>query len=258
MADRGPAAEQPDHARTRTRARVAVEREGLSVASTHAQVRQAILDGTLTPGSVISQVQLAERLLVSRTPLREALRLLETEGLIHAEPNRRVRVSELSVTDLEQIYAMRISLEVMAVHVTVPVLAPVQAAKLEACNREMARCADRQDYDSWHEPHQAFHAQLVEAAGARVVGVIAQLSDHAERYRRAYTTAVPSAWGRGTDEHRLIQEAATSGNTPATARLLARHYTRVALSTVALLAPEYEPRTVRQALMIALGGDHAN
>src|SRR4051794_25068471 len=61
------------------------------------QLRRAILDGTLAPGSWVSQVQLAAKLSISRTPLREALRLLQNEGLVHADFNRRVRVRDLSI-----------------------------------------------------------------------------------------------------------------------------------------------------------------
>src|SRR5689334_13784123 len=68
-----------------------------------------ILAGELDPGKAISQIKLAERLGVSRTPLREALRMLERDGLVHAEPNRRVRVTPVSVDDLEQLYALRVT-----------------------------------------------------------------------------------------------------------------------------------------------------
>ena len=57
----------------------------------HARLRQLILDGTLPPGSLLSQLQLSRALGVSRTPLREALRMLQEEGLVDAEPNQRAR-----------------------------------------------------------------------------------------------------------------------------------------------------------------------
>ena len=67
------------------------------------RVRNAILDGELAPGAVMSQVALAEELGISRTPLREALRMLQSERLVEAEPNRRVRVAPMSPRDMEEL-----------------------------------------------------------------------------------------------------------------------------------------------------------
>jgi GntR family transcriptional regulator, rspAB operon transcriptional repressor len=67
------------------------------------QLRSKILLGELAPGATFSQVQLASQLGISRTPLREAVRLLQTEGLLDSEPNRRVRVSPLTTEDFEDL-----------------------------------------------------------------------------------------------------------------------------------------------------------
>jgi DNA-binding GntR family transcriptional regulator len=89
-------------------------RDGLNVAVVHDQLRQAILRGDVPPGPATSQLVLARELGVGRTPLREALRMLQSEGLVISEPNRRVRIAELSIADAEELYVMRILLE--AVH----------------------------------------------------------------------------------------------------------------------------------------------
>src|SRR5437588_4287074 len=94
----------------------------LSTELVHARLRDGILRGEFDPRVPISQVQLAARLGVSRTPLREALRMLQREGLIDSEPNRRVRVAELSVVDLEQLYAARIVIEALGTRIAVPSL----------------------------------------------------------------------------------------------------------------------------------------
>src|SRR5437899_11996058 len=92
----------------------------LSTEVVHDRLRSSFLRGELDPTVPLSQVQLAARLGVSRTPLREALRMLQREGLIYSEPNRRVRVAELSVADLEQLYAARVLVEALSVRLTVP------------------------------------------------------------------------------------------------------------------------------------------
>src|SRR5438552_17509596 len=104
----------------------------LSTEVVHDRLRESILKGEFDPRVPISQVQLAARLGVSRTPLREALRMLQREGLIDSEPNRRVRVAALSVTALEQLYATRIVVEALAVRVAVPKLRPADCAEMRS------------------------------------------------------------------------------------------------------------------------------
>src|SRR4249919_562785 len=109
----------------------------LSTEVVHDRLRESILRGEFDPRVPLSQVQLAARLGVSRTPLREALRMLQREGLIDSEPNRRVRVTELSVADLEQLYAGRVMIEALAVRLTVPRYTTEDVAELRAALREM-------------------------------------------------------------------------------------------------------------------------
>ena len=87
----------------------------------HAYLRECILDGTLTPGTKLSQVTLSEQLGVSRTPLREALRMLQEEGLVEIEPNQRTRVAGLDPQELDEIYARRILMETLALSMTSPI-----------------------------------------------------------------------------------------------------------------------------------------
>jgi DNA-binding GntR family transcriptional regulator len=226
--------------------------DGTGLAGVHQRLLDAIVDGRLAPGATLSQVQLAHQLGVSRTPLREALRLLERDGLIHAEANRRVVVAPLSAADLEEVYAMRITLESLAVNLSVPALSDADVVAMQHDWDEMERFAAAEDYPSWHEPHQRFHDRLTSQAGRQVRRTIDQLSFHAERYRRAYTIQVPMAWERGLEEHRNILRAVANSDPRQAASELARHYARVALSTVALISPEHDPRTVRTALQLVL------
>src|SRR5260370_27443333 len=89
-------------------------RDGQNVAMAYDRLRTAILKGEIAAGAAPSQVVLARELGVSRTPLREALRLLEREGLILSEPNRRARVAQFSISDLQELYLTSISLEAVA------------------------------------------------------------------------------------------------------------------------------------------------
>ncbi len=214
----------------------------------HARVRQAILQGELAAGSVLKQGQLSEALDVGRTPLREALRLLEREGLVEAQPQRRARVADFSVEDLEQLYAMRIELEALAIRFTVLRLTEADLRSLEDNLTLMEEFARVEDYEGWQIPHRNFHFGLVAYAGDRMFKLMSQLSDHAERYRHVYTVETPRGWAKGIPEHRAILGAARARDPLASAEQLARHYGTVSLSLIALMAPEYEPALLRTAL----------
>ena len=90
--------------------------------SLHEYLRRLILDGAIPNGASISQVELAERLGVSRTPLREAMRMLQAEGIVQSEHNRRTHVTALDVGDIDTVYGSRVLLEATGVLVTVPLL----------------------------------------------------------------------------------------------------------------------------------------
>ena len=131
-------------------------------------MREAILEGEIAPGTIMSQVALADDLGVSRTPLREALRMLQSEGLVDAQANRRVTVRPISATDLEELVVMRVALETEAVRLSVDRLQPEDIAALEGRLAEMAHFAEAKDYERWQAPHTAFHRGLTAPAGARV------------------------------------------------------------------------------------------
>ncbi len=223
-----------------------------NVARVHKRVREAIVSGELPAEAVLSQVRLAERLGVSRIPLREALRLLEREGLVESEVNHRVRVKPLSVSDLEQLYAMRIQLEALTVRLTVPSFGSEDLARLEECLVRMDEFARVEDYEGWEIPHRAFHAALVAHAGDRLEGTLSELYDHAERYRRAFMLETSRAWDKSMAEHREIFEVCREGDPVSASERLARHYSVTALSLSAAMAPEHEPLAVRTALRMVM------
>jgi DNA-binding GntR family transcriptional regulator len=212
----------------------------------HRTIREAILDGRLPPGTTMSQVTLADELGVSRTPLREALRMLQNEGLVHSELNRRVRVGELSISDLEQLYAIRLPLEAAALRLSLPAMTPEHGARLEGHMAEMAHFADEQDYTRWYIPHRAFHEALVAGAGQRVRDLLAELFDHAERYRRFHMGR--SFSDRTQAEHRAILDAVKAGDANIAAARLTEHLARSAITVIEILEPDYDAVALNQAL----------
>ena len=215
------------------------------------RVRGAILDGEITPGTTMSQVALADELGISRTPLREALRMLQSEGLVRAEPNRRVRVAAASARDLEELYVMRVTLEAEAIRLAVPRMAAEDIARLEGYNAEMAHFAEVKDYRRWVVPHRAYHRALTGPAGERCNALMGQLFDHSERYRRLHIGHGPSAWA--TKDHRAILDACKESDREKAGRLLANHFARTAFELVEHLEPGYEPALLRETLADVAG-----
>jgi DNA-binding GntR family transcriptional regulator len=221
----------------------------------HHQLREAILHGRLEAGAIMSQVQLAREFGVSRTPLREALRMLQREGLVEGEANRRVRVAPFSLADLEELYALRIVNEALGIRLTVPHMNSDDDAFLDRALEVMARSANERELDVWEGHHRAFHRRLVVHAGARQRRLLEELSDHSERYRRLYVTHDPRAWAAGSAEHEAIVAACHARDAPLASTRLARHLSRTALSVLTTVAPEHEPAAVRSALRSASGTD---
>jgi GntR family transcriptional regulator, rspAB operon transcriptional repressor len=225
---------------------MAEEPNGLGTEAVYQRVREAILEGEIAPGATMSQVVLAEELGISRTPLREALRMLQSEGLVDAERNRRVRVAPVSAADLEALYVMRVTLESEAIRLAVPRMSAEDLARLEGYSAEMAHFATVKDYRRWGVPHQAFHRALTAPAGTRLETLLAQLFDHAERYRRMHIGHGPSAWA--TKDHRAILDACKACDREAAGRLLAEHLARTAFELVTHLDPGYEPELLRETV----------
>jgi DNA-binding GntR family transcriptional regulator len=234
--------------------------DGDTASAEHAYVslRGLILDGVLEPGEPLSQVRLSQLLGVSRTPLREAVRLLQMEGLLTSEFNRRVRVAPIGPERYEDLYAMRIALEPLAVLLTVEQLTPAEIDALQASLAEVDEAASRQDFPAVRRPHRAFHMGLVQHAGADLRARVADLWDHAERFRVLYNRRVAStdsAHAVSRSEHHAILDAAREGHAVRAATLVADHLGRVVLTTLAGAHPLHDPRAVRAALGLVHGWD---
>lgn len=223
--------------------------------SAEERLRDAILRGELEPGAQLSQADLSAQLGIGRTPLREAIRTLQRERLIVAEPFRRVRIADVVADDAEQLYLMRIALEGIAIRLTVPQLSSADVAQLEGYMAQMDHYFRERDAWGLRVPHLAFHALLVSAAGERVTDQIALLSQHAERYRLRFGAARPNYWDQRRAEHREILDAAVARDPEWAARALTRHYMRTAEGILDTLEPGREPAMLATVQRVVAGAD---
>jgi GntR family transcriptional regulator, rspAB operon transcriptional repressor len=230
-------------------------RDGQNVATVHERLRTAILRGEIEAGATIPQALLASDLGAGRTPLREALRMLQREGLVISEPNRKVRIATLSGEDAEELFIMRIALEAVAIRITVPTLTSDDLAELEGYIAQMDHYQRVDDQAGFRTPHRAFHHLLIAASGPRVSTEIAELVDHSERYRLRFGNF--GSWNERRTEHRGILDAATAHDPDLAADRLAAHHAQTAALVFGVLEPERDLGRLRTTIRTVAPGAEA-
>lgn len=150
-------------------------------------LRQAILKGELAPGERLMEIQLAERLGVSRTPIREAIRKLELEGLVKMVPRKGAEVAKISEKNLNDVLEVRRALEELAVELACQRLAVEDIAKLKEQNAKMAEQMDNADSTLMAQADEEFHDIIYYGTGNdRLVQMLNNLREQMYRYRLEY------------------------------------------------------------------------
>ncbi|QCR38628.1 GntR family transcriptional regulator [Nissabacter sp. SGAir0207] len=217
------------------------------------RLRKAILTNQLKALDSFSQVQLARELGISRTPLREAVRLLEYEGLTTVQFNRRVTVAGLTAEDLDSLYAQRIMLEALALHTRITAMDEEFLSNSCATLLEMRTAEDAHDVETWSRLHRIFHLGLVLGTSRRIDLQITHLFDHAERYRRFYLGDSNEHWNKGAEDHLALQQACEAGDRAAAVRRLMEHYASTALGVLHEIDPHYVPALINGSCMMVRG-----
>jgi DNA-binding GntR family transcriptional regulator len=183
-------------------------------------LRKAILEGVLPPETRLRQEDLATIFGTSRIPVREALRVLEYEGLAESEPNRGFTVTSLDADQVEEIYELRIVLESHATRLAIPLLTESDLADLEQLYSEMQ---DSAEPDSRLDKREEFYLRLYGiTARPRLIGLIGRLRQEVSRSLR--WKLVPHS----PEHHQAYFDAIKRGDADAACEELAIHYQRVA------------------------------
>ncbi len=223
------------------------DKETIGIKELYTRLRAMILDGVYPPGTMLPQRALADSLGVSRTPLREVLRMLQAEGLIEASRYQRSQVAAFEPEALDALYASRIQLETLGIALSIP---QFQQQDMDELNKVLAEMQHIHVLDAWEEPHRRFHSLLVSYAGQHLQATITSYAERSERYVRLYGRLDPSGRSTSLLDHQQIVQAYQERNEEAAMQLMARHLTRTALTVMAQMAPEYEPIAVRKALQL--------
>jgi DNA-binding GntR family transcriptional regulator len=170
-------------------------------------IRDAIISGALKGGSRVSEPDLAERYGISRTPIREAFRQLESEGFLTVIPRRGAVVSEFSVKDVEEFYAIKSILEGYAAHRACEKLTAKELDRLQAINDRLAELAAHNDIRTFFRIHNDFHDVFIKAAdNEKLRELITSLVSRFQRLR-LMSISLPGRMGISVQEHEKIIEA---------------------------------------------------
>lgn len=189
------------------------------------ELRAAIFTGSLKPGERIGQARVAEQYGTSRIPVREALQLLQAEGLVTLLPHSGARVARLELDELGEIYEIREHLEPFAISRSVPGLSDEQLTELESYVEQIEEAATDEDIGRWVELDRRFHLTAMSGAPPRLLRIIESLWNGTEHYRRTYLV-LPERLQIAQLEHRLLLETMKSRRGEDAANILLVHIRR--------------------------------
>lgn len=231
----------------------AADNDDGTVVALRDRIRAAILSGSHPPGTVLSQLRLATEFGVSRTPLREALRMLQEDGLVIIERNRRAKVASFDADDLELVYSSRILLSALATGMTVPHLSAGNLVTMRQRLAAVETYAQADDKAGWRQADFAFHQTHYMFAPDSVQRELRTLFERASFYRTLRLRDQPHRQPVTQTDHGAIVAACEKRDKYAAIAAVVHHLSRIALALLAYTAPEREPLTIRTALQIALG-----
>lgn len=185
------------------------------------ELREAIISGALPPGETLRQDTIAERYKTSRMPVREAFRTLEAESLIQLVPNKGAVVAPLNISELQEVYEMRVSAETLALHLSLPEMSNTQIDQAAKIQDEI----ESTKLDNFGALNKEFHSTLYQPCGRqRLLGHIAGLNDVADRYLR-FTIRTLSYNERSNSDHQELLEACRRRDEPMATAILTAHIT---------------------------------
>jgi len=199
----------------------------LSTDTVYRGVKSKILDNTFPPGFHILEQDLASMFGVSRTPVREALVRLESDGLVDVVPRHGMRVLPLSLSDMKEIYEILSSLESKAAELAAQRhLPPAAVEPLDRAAHDMAAALDRDDLEGWADADARFHITLIELCGnRRLASMVMNCWDQAHRARMITLRLRPKPVA-STREHLAIVDAIKNGDARAAYDLYREHRER--------------------------------
>lgn len=224
-----------------------------TVSEIHAHLRNLIMSEELQPGTELNQADLGRRFNVSRGPMREALRLLQQEGLVDMQLNQRATVRELNGSEVDQLYGARVALEALGVRITAGRLHPDEYAAARAHLARMDDALAGHDMPAWIVEHREFHQLCSARAEGPLAEIILSYSERSERYLRYAQNTNPNTFATARTEHERILRLIESGDAEGASALMASHLATTAVLVLKGLGVPTDDGVVAQALAMAGG-----
>lgn len=187
------------------------------------RLRQRIVEGHLAPGAKLNERALAEALQVSRTPLREAIKMLAAEGLVELLPNRGAVVVQLSEQDVADTFEVIAGLEGQSGELAAQRITPAELAEIRALHYEMLAAYTRRDLPTYYRLNAQIHT-LINAAARNPVLTQTWRTVNARLQALRFRSNVDEAkWQRAVQEHERMVELLAARDAPALRALMAEH-----------------------------------
>jgi DNA-binding GntR family transcriptional regulator len=193
-------------------------------------LREMIVNGELPPGQKVPEKELCELYGVSRTPLREALKVLATDGLINLEPNRGAWVSQITMGELDELFPIMGALEALAGELACKQITDEEVAEIRALHDQMLRHYNARELEDYFKLNQRIHEAIL--AAARNATLTVQYRTLATRVRRGRYMAnmTRERWDQAMAEHEAILRALEERDGAELAVILKQHLEKTSVT----------------------------
>ncbi|MEO0911315.1 MAG: GntR family transcriptional regulator, partial [Pseudomonadota bacterium] len=170
-------------------------------------LRDLIIEGKLPPGTKVPERELCERYGVSRTPMREALKVLAVDGLVWLEPNRGAWVSKITIDDLEEVFPVMGALEALSGELACERITDKQIASIRDTHNDMVKYYEARDLTQYFRANQAIHEAILDAAGNTELTAMYRSLSARIRRARYIANMTEERWKKAVEEHEQILAA---------------------------------------------------
>ena len=205
-------------------------------------LHEAIISGQLSPGERMMEIQLAEEMGVSRTPIREAIRKLELEGLVLMIPRKGAYVAGLSMKDIADVFEIRRALEGLAAELAAERITDEELEELERYLVKIAEEIEAQDLDKVVAIDTDFHTLIYNASrNQRLTQIISNLREQIQRFRTT-SLSYPGRMKSALEEHRKIVEAIATRDGEMARKIAQEHIENAENSMLSMIHQDQEFR----------------
>jgi DNA-binding GntR family transcriptional regulator len=187
------------------------------------RLRDLITDGEITPGTKVPERELCERFSVSRTPLREALKVLASEGVVTLRPNRGAVVSSLTPEEIDEVFPVIAALEAVAGELACKFITMEELDRIRALHTQMIGHWTRRELQPYFRVNQAIHEAILDATRNETLKSVYRGLSGRIKNARYLATMSPQRWGKAVREHEDMLGALEERRGEDLARILKAH-----------------------------------